>query len=147
MAARVTGHVLLKERQRGSVYYVKYRLADGRQVQKLLGPAWTERSRPAAGYYTKRTAEEALQAILVGAREGTLPDSQKRSGKTFGDACAVARFLLLKMGGIEKHQPGQISRRRRRDGPRRDRDASRSRRRARDREARGWNYFSRRRCR
>jgi integrase len=88
MMARVTGHVLLKDRKRGPVYYMKYRLADGRQVQKLLGPAWTERSRPAAGYYTKRTAEEALQAILVKAREGTLPDSQKRSGKTFGDACA-----------------------------------------------------------
>ena len=52
-SARVTGHVSLRKRSRGSVYYLKYRLADGRQVQRLLGPAWTERSRPPAGYYTR----------------------------------------------------------------------------------------------
>jgi integrase len=77
----------MKPRKRGPVYYMKYRLADGRQVQKLLGPAWTERSRPPAGYFTKKTAEEALQAVLADARRGTLPDSQRRSGRTFADAC------------------------------------------------------------
>ncbi len=56
---RVTGHVSLRKRKGGAVFYVKYRLADGRQVQKLLGPAWTERSRPPGGYFTRRTAEEA----------------------------------------------------------------------------------------
>jgi len=76
------------KRQRGPVYYLRYRLADGRHVQKLLGPAWTERSRPPTGYYTKRTAEEALQQVLADARRGTLPGSQPRSGRTFGDACA-----------------------------------------------------------
>jgi len=86
-ATRVTGHVLLRERQRGAVFYLKYRLTDGRQVMKLLGPAWTERSRPPAGYYTKRTAEEELNALLADARRGTLPDSQARSGRTFGNAC------------------------------------------------------------
>jgi cation diffusion facilitator CzcD-associated flavoprotein CzcO len=34
----VTGHVSIKQRQRGPIWYLKYRLADGRQVQKLLGP-------------------------------------------------------------------------------------------------------------
>jgi integrase len=87
MAERVTGHIHLMQRKRGPIWYMKYRLADGRQVQKLLGPAWTERSRPRAGYYTKRTAEEALNAILADARRGILPDSHKRSGHTFGDAC------------------------------------------------------------
>ncbi len=86
--ARVTGHIDLKKRKRGPVYYLRYRLADGRQVQKLLGPAWTERSRPPAGYYTKRTAEEELQQVLADARRGTLPGSQARSGRTFEDACA-----------------------------------------------------------
>ena len=33
-------------------------------------------------------AEEALQAELVKAREGTLPDSRARSGRTFGEARA-----------------------------------------------------------
>ena len=86
--ARVTGHVTLKDRERGQQWYMKHRLADGRQVQKLLGPAWTERSRPPTGYFTRRTAEEALQARLADARRGTLADSQARSGKSFADACA-----------------------------------------------------------
>ena len=47
-----TGHVYRVERAR--VWYAKYRLPDGRQVQKKLGPAWTERGRPANGYLTKR---------------------------------------------------------------------------------------------
>ena len=85
--ARVTGHVSLRKRKTGDVFYVKYRLTDGRQVQKLLGPAWTERSRPPGGCFTRRTAEEALQELLADARRGTLQGSQ-RSGRTFGDACA-----------------------------------------------------------
>ena len=75
MTARVTGHASLKDRKRGPVWYLKYRLADGRQVQKLLGPAWTERGRPPAGYYTRKTAEEALHELLADARRGTLADS------------------------------------------------------------------------
>ena len=46
---RVTGHVFRVERKRGPVWYAKYRLASGRQVQKLIGPAWSERGRPPAG--------------------------------------------------------------------------------------------------
>lgn len=86
--ARVTGHLNLRKRKRGPVWYLRYRLADGRHVQKLLGPAWTERSRPPTGYYTKRTAEEALQQELADARRGTLPGSEVRSGRTFDDACS-----------------------------------------------------------
>ncbi len=37
---RVTGHVFRVERKRGPVWYAKYRLPSGRQVQKLIGPAW-----------------------------------------------------------------------------------------------------------
>jgi integrase len=88
MADRVTGHVNLKQRQRGPVWYLKYRLADGRQVQRMLGPAWTHRSWPPVGYFTRRTAEEALHALLADARRGTLTDSGIRSGRTFGDACS-----------------------------------------------------------
>jgi len=84
-AARVSGHIRLVQRQRGAVWYVKFRRADGRQVQKKLGPAWTERGRPPAGYFTRRTAEEALQAILTDARRGLL-DGEERSGVTFGEA-------------------------------------------------------------
>jgi integrase len=73
------------ERARGPVWYAKYRLPDGRQVQKKLGPAWTERGRPPAGYFTKRLAEEALRAVLDEARRGTLP-GLVRTGATFADA-------------------------------------------------------------
>ena len=86
---RVTGHVSLRDRKRGGpAWYVKYRLADGRQVHQLLGPAHVGRGRPPQGYYTPKLAEEALQSLLTRAREGTLPDSKQRSGHTFNDACS-----------------------------------------------------------
>jgi hypothetical protein len=52
----------------------KYRLPDGRQVQKKLGPAWIGRGRPAAGPFTKRQAEDWLRGVLDEARRGTLPE-------------------------------------------------------------------------
>jgi integrase len=88
-----TGHVYRVERVRGPVWYAKYRLPDGRQVQKKLGPAWTERGRPPAGYFTKRTAEAWLREILDQARRGTLP-GQVQTGVTFADAAAEwLRFI------------------------------------------------------
>lgn len=82
---RVTGHVSLKRRKRGNQFYVKYRLPDGRQVQRLLGPAWEQSGRPPAGYFTKRTAAEALGEILADARRGTLA-GMDTTGATFADA-------------------------------------------------------------
>ena len=82
-----TGHVFRVDRVRGPVWYMKYRLPDGRQVQKKIGPAWTERGRPAAGYFTKRQAEDALRELLHEARRGTLP-GMTRSGASFADAAA-----------------------------------------------------------
>jgi integrase len=82
-----TGHVFQVERARGPVWYAKYRLPDGRQVQKKIGPAWTERGRPATGYFTKRTAEGWLREVLDEARRGALSPSS-RSGATFADAAA-----------------------------------------------------------
>ncbi len=82
---RVTGHVLLVERKRGHQWYLKYRLANGRQVKTKLGPAWTGNGRPVAGYYTKRMAEEALHAVLTDARRGTL---SVVVNATFADAAA-----------------------------------------------------------
>jgi integrase len=84
---RPTGHVFRLERVRGPVWYAKYRLPDGRQVQKKLGPAWTGRGRPADGYFTKRTAEDWLARTLEQARRGELP-GMVRTGATFDDACA-----------------------------------------------------------
>jgi integrase len=82
-----TGHVFRVERSRGPCWYAKYRLPDGRQVQKKLGPAWIERGRPPAGYLTKRLAENWLRSTLDEARRGTLP-GMVRTGATFADAAA-----------------------------------------------------------
>lgn len=84
---RPSGHVFKVDRKRGPVYYAKYRLPNGRQVQKKLGPAWTGRGRPPAGYFTKRLAEDWLRATLDQARRGTLPPVV-RSGAAFADATA-----------------------------------------------------------
>ena len=93
--SRVTGHLRLVQRKRGPQWYLKYRLANGRQVQRHLGPAWTGKGRPSAGYYTKRMAEEALQAILTDARRGTLGAHQREApAVTFADAAAeYLRFV------------------------------------------------------
>src|SRR4051812_1163762 len=82
-----TGHVKLVRRKRGDQWYLKYRLPDGRQVQRRLGPAGAGPGRPPEGHYTRRTAEEALQAILTDARRGTLA-GMKTTGATFADAAA-----------------------------------------------------------
>ncbi|MGO9760731.1 MAG: tyrosine-type recombinase/integrase [Solirubrobacteraceae bacterium] len=82
-----SGHVFRVDRTRGPVWYAKYRLPDDRQVQKRLGPAWTERGRPPEGYFTKRTAEAWLRDTLDAARRGTLP-GMVRTGATFADAAA-----------------------------------------------------------
>jgi len=83
----VSGHVFRAERKHGPVWFAKYRLPDGRQVQKKLGPAWTQRGRPAAGYFTKRTAQAWLDETLSSARRGEL-QGMVRTGTTFAEAAA-----------------------------------------------------------
>ncbi|MGH2871285.1 MAG: N-terminal phage integrase SAM-like domain-containing protein [Solirubrobacteraceae bacterium] len=56
-------------------------------MQKKLGPAWTDRGRPAAGFFTKRLAQVWLRTTLEEARRGTLP-GLVRTGVTFADASA-----------------------------------------------------------
>jgi integrase len=82
-----SGHVFRASRKRGDVWYAKYRLPDGRQVQRKLGPAWSQRGRPPAGYHTKRTAEDWLREVLDQARRGTLP-GMVATGVTFAEAAA-----------------------------------------------------------
>ena len=82
-----SGHVFRVERKRGAVWYAKYRLPDGHQAQKKIGPAWAERGRPPAGYYTKRQAEGWLRETLDQARRGTLPGAV-RTGARLDDAAA-----------------------------------------------------------
>ena len=83
----ISGHVYRHEGARGDVWRAKYRLPDGRQVHKTIGPVWTERGRPRAGYFTKRGAEAWLRETLDQARAGVLP-GMVRTGVSFADACA-----------------------------------------------------------
>jgi integrase len=87
MPVEPSGHVFRVERQRGPQWYAKYRLPDGRQIQRRIGPAWTERGRPPAGWFTRRGAEAWLRDVLEQARRGTLPELV-RTGVTFEEAAA-----------------------------------------------------------
>ena len=82
---RVSGTVAKVERRRGPVWYARYRSASGRQGQKLLGPAWSGRGRPPAGYFTKRTAEAWLIKFLDGARRDAAAGFVS-TGITFAEA-------------------------------------------------------------
>jgi integrase len=83
----VSGHVFRVDRARGPQWYAKYRLPDGRQVQRRIGPAWTARGRPVAGHFTKRSAEAWLERTLAEVRRGEHSDSI-RTGATVADAAA-----------------------------------------------------------
>jgi integrase len=83
----VSGHVFRVDGKRGARWYAKYRLPDGRQVQKVLGPAWEQRGQPPEGWFTKGTAEAWLREVLDHAWRGTLP-GMVRTGATFADAAA-----------------------------------------------------------
>jgi integrase len=71
-----SGHVFRREGVRGPVWYAKYRLPDGRQRQRRIGPAWTKVGRPATGTYTRRTARAALADLLDLERERYVPGSR-----------------------------------------------------------------------
>lgn len=90
----VSGHVKLAKRKRGDVFYLKYRTPSGKQVEKRLGPAWSGRSRPPAGSYTRKMAEEELAAVLTDVRRGEVSDPGERTSATFRDAAAeYLRFV------------------------------------------------------
>ena len=68
MSGPISGHVYRHEGARGPVWRAKYRLSDGRQVHRKIGPAWTGRVAVvvlliAAGLLA------VLSEILVGAIE------------------------------------------------------------------------------
>ena len=62
----VSGHIWRRRGKRGAVWYAKYRLADGRQVQRRIGPAWLKQGLAPAGYFNKDDARASLARILAG---------------------------------------------------------------------------------
>jgi integrase len=86
--ASVSGHVFTRHRASGDRWMVKWRDTAG-QHQRVLGKVWTGRGKPAAGYLTKRTAQQALDEILADARRGQLlPPLRPSGGVSFADAAA-----------------------------------------------------------
>src|SRR3954471_14019603 len=86
----VSGNVRRVIRRRGAVWYVKYRMPDPtgpgrvRQVETMLGPEWPAKGPPPPGYFDRRSAQEALDAILTDARRGAI--ELARTGVTFEQA-------------------------------------------------------------
>ncbi|HZL64218.1 MAG TPA: site-specific integrase [Thermoleophilia bacterium] len=83
----ISGHVFRRQGARRPIWYAKYRLPDGRQIQRRIGPAWAMRGRPAEGFHTRRAAQAWLDQVLAEARRGELP-GMVRTGATFADAVA-----------------------------------------------------------
>lgn len=84
---RASGRVYVRKRKRENQWYAQYRVGD-RRFNRRLGPVWTERGRPPEGYFTKRKAKAALDAILTDARRGDLLVDDPEATRTYGDACA-----------------------------------------------------------
>jgi len=83
------------DRSHGPVWYAKYRLPDGRQVQKKIGPAWTDRGRPPAGSYTKRQADAwHLSGVGTALRIGSA------GGRPLCAGCAVVGFCQGRAEGL-----------------------------------------------
>jgi integrase len=96
--SRPSGYVFRLEQTRGASWWAKYRLPDGTQVKRKIGPVWTGRGRPAEGHFTKRLAEDWLDDRLeelrrsdVAASTAAAPARSRASvvaGVTFADAAA-----------------------------------------------------------
>ncbi len=74
---------MIVKRKRGEVFYARYRTPSGRQVQKLLGPAWTGGGSPPEGFITKKMAEDWLRKTLI---EGQRNAPPLEGRATFADA-------------------------------------------------------------
>ena len=103
--SNATGFVRTRQRANGPVFYAQVRLPDGRRLQRKLGPAWTRRSRPAAGYLTRAQAEARLQAILSGQDERVPVAPRPGAEVTFGGA---AREWLRYVEHDRKRRPSTV---------------------------------------
>src|SRR2546430_51501 len=63
---------------------MRVRLPFGGEERKAIGPAWTARGRTPDGYFTRRSAQAALDAHLTNLRRGDATPTRTKA--TFGDA-------------------------------------------------------------
>ncbi len=80
------------EKTRGASWWAKYRLPDGTQVKRKVGPVWAGRGRPAAGYFTKRLAEDWLHDTLEEIRRewASGPTAGGNAGSSSGPTSPVS---------------------------------------------------------
>ena len=84
----ISGHVFKREGKRGGVWYAKYRLPDGRQVQTRIGPHWADRkqrSRPPAA--SRRRARGPGWTTRSPRPAGASCRAWSAPGATFAAAC------------------------------------------------------------
>jgi integrase len=87
--SRPSGFVFRLEKTRGASWWAKYRLPDGTQVKRKIGPAWVGRGRPAEGHFTKRLAEDWLRERLEELQRADVSAVPPASlGVTFAEAAA-----------------------------------------------------------
>ncbi|MGI8411085.1 MAG: hypothetical protein ACR2QA_01015 [Solirubrobacteraceae bacterium] len=98
--SRPSGFVFTLEKARGASWWAKYRLPDGTQVKRKIGPVWAGRGRPAVGHFTKRLAEDWLhdrleevrrESVAVAGGSGlssSATGDAPQTGATFAEAAA-----------------------------------------------------------
>ncbi len=89
---RVTGHVQLRRRREGPVWYVKTRVPGRTPVQTThrLAPAHLSGGKPSAGALTEKQARDALADLLASERRKVAEGAYEHQpgGATFADAAA-----------------------------------------------------------
>jgi hypothetical protein len=98
----ISGHVFGVDGKRRAVWRAKYRLPDGRQVQRTIGRVWTERGRPPEGYCT---AQAWLREVLDQAERGVLP-GMVRTGRTFAERQRSTCGISLTTGNAGRRRCG-----------------------------------------
>ena len=96
---RPSGFVFRLEKTRGASWWAKYRLPDGTQVKRKIGPVWTGRGRPAEGHFTKRLAEDWLHDRLEEVRREAA--SAESRAPTPGVATAVMKHVRFAEAAAE----------------------------------------------
>lgn len=96
---RASGRVYIRKRKRGDQWYMQYRVGD-RRFNRRLGFVWKEKGRPPAGYFTKKGATAALEAVLTDARRGELVLPERPDEvHTYRDACdEYLRYVEVEKG-------------------------------------------------
>jgi integrase len=100
--SRPSGFVFRLEKTRGASWWAKYRLPDGTQVKRKIGPAWTGRGRPVEGHFTKRLAEDWLHDRLEEVRRsGVVASSAAAPAQTGAARAAVAQRVTFAEAAAE----------------------------------------------